>query len=250
MGMWRRHAIYFAPDPGTPLAAFGAAWLGWDPAAGVQPSALAPLPGLPQDRQALTAAARRYGFHATLKAPFRLAEGRDAAALDAAASAIAATLPCFALRLEVALLGGFAALLPVDPPPALAALERALVVGLDPFRAPLTAQEVARRQPERLDPGAAANLSRWGYPWILERFAFHMTLTGPLPPDQQAPVRAALATALAPLLVAPVPVAAICRFAEDADGRFHMRARYPLAPTVDNAAELSDKAEKTSGRNG
>ena len=35
MTEWRRHAIYFAPPEGDPLAAFGAAWLGWDPAAGL-----------------------------------------------------------------------------------------------------------------------------------------------------------------------------------------------------------------------
>ena len=81
MDDWRRQAIYFAPPAGSPLARFGAAWLGWDPEAGAEVEGL-PVAGLPLPREALVAAPRRYGFHATLKPPFRLAAGRDAAGLD------------------------------------------------------------------------------------------------------------------------------------------------------------------------
>lgn len=229
MGNWRRHAIYFAPDEHAPLARFGAGWFGWDPVAGAVPPQETTLPGLPRPRQALAGDAARYGFHATLKAPFRLAPGRDVAGLDEAAAAIAASMPRFSLRLEVTLLGAFVALCPVDPPPALAALERALVTGLDPFRAPLDPREIARRRPEALDPGATENLSRWGYPWVLDRFGFHMTLTQALPEEERAAVRTILADALAEMLAVPVPVASICRFGEAADGRFHALARFPLA---------------------
>ena len=83
MDDWRRQAIYFAPPAGSPLARFGAAWLGWDPEAGAEVEDL-PVAGLPLPREALVAAPRRYGFHATLKPPFRLAAGRDAAGLDEA----------------------------------------------------------------------------------------------------------------------------------------------------------------------
>jgi hypothetical protein len=55
-----------------------------------------------------------------------------------------------------------------------------------------------------------------------------MTLTGPLPPEARAAVRAALEPALADVLARPVPVAEICRFAEGGDGAFRLVRRFPL----------------------
>ncbi len=248
MGLWRRHAIYFAPDPGSQLHAFGAGWLGWDPNAGVAVPATAlgvrtaatrasvapgssdvamePHHALP--REAIVATPARYGLHATLKAPFRLADGVEEADLDHATGAIAGRCSRFALRLTLARLGGFVALVPDGaPPPALAALERALVIGLDPLRAPLTEAEVARRGALGLVEAAA--LARWGYPYVLEAFRFHVTLTGSLPDGTADAAQARLAAALEPLLRRPVAFDAIWRFAEAEDGFFHAVARHPLA---------------------
>ena len=116
--------------------------------------------------------------------------------------------------------------MPARPSPALAALAGVCVIGLDRFRAPPTPEEIARRGP-RPDPVARAHLARWGYPWVLDRFRFHMTLTGALPPDEGAVLRGAGPT-LGPLLAEPVAVTALCHFAEGADGRFRVLARYPL----------------------
>ena len=71
---FRRYAIYFAPRPRRALARFGAAWLGWDAEAGADRDG-PELAGLPRPRAEIVATPRRYGFHATLKAPFRLARG-------------------------------------------------------------------------------------------------------------------------------------------------------------------------------
>jgi hypothetical protein len=207
MSDWRRHAIYFAPPQGGALARFGADWLGWDAEAGERREGFA-VPGLPLPREALVEAPRRYGFHATLKAPFRLSDGHGEGDLDAAARAVAAGCGRFELRLQVAAVGGFLALVPDEAPPALAALEEAVVTGLDAVE--------------------EENLRRWGYPYVLRRFRFHMTLTGPLPPEARAAVRAALEPALADVLAQPVPVAEICRFAEGGDGAFRLVRRFPL----------------------
>ena len=89
-GAAARYAVYFVPEPGAPLARFGAAWLGYDIAGG-KAAARPALAGVPAERlEAITAEPRRYGFHATLKPPFSLAEGTSAAALDAAVAALAA----------------------------------------------------------------------------------------------------------------------------------------------------------------
>ncbi len=125
-------------------------------------------------------------------------------------------------------LGPFLALVPDEAPAALLALEAACVTELDSFRAPAAPEDIARRRAAGLDATEDANLARWGYPYVLDRFRFHMTLTGPLEPLTRAPVRQALAEALEPLVAEPLPVADICRFAEAADGRFHLVARYPL----------------------
>lgn len=227
MGDWRRHAIYFAPPRESALAAFGAGWLGWDAERGVR-CAGDPPAGLPRPRDELVERPRRYGFHATLKAPFRLAEGRTVAALDAALAGIAAGQAGFALRLALAAPGGFLALVPEEVPEALRALERACVTGVDAFRAPPEAGETLRRRMAGLDAVEEENLRRWGYPYVLERFRFHMTLTGPLDAGVRVVVREVLEPVLAPLLAAPVPVAEVCRFAEAADGCFRLVRRFPL----------------------
>jgi putative phosphonate metabolism protein len=227
MGDWRRHAIFFAPPAGGALARFGAAWLGWDADAGERRGDFT-LPGLPAPREELVEGPRRYGFHATLKAPFRLAQGAGEAELDAAAAAVAAGCARFELRLRVAALGGFLALVPDEAPPELAALEEALVMGLDRFRAPAGAEETVRRRMAGLDAVEEENLRRWGYPYVLRRFRFHMTLTGALPAEARAAVRAALEPALVEALAEPVPVGEVCRFAEGGDGAFRLVRRFPL----------------------
>jgi putative phosphonate metabolism protein len=228
MGDWRRHAIYFAPRPDHPLAAFGADWLGWDPAAGRPRQGLA-LAGLPRRREDLVAAPARYGFHGTLEPPFRLAPGRAVAELDAAAAVLAARHAAFPLRLRLDAVDGFLALVADPPLPALAAIADDCVTGLDAFRAPPDPAELARRRAAGLDAVEAAHLATWGYPYVLDRFVFHMTLTGRLHPAEVPPVRRALDRALAPVLAAPLAFETICRFSEAADGRFHLVRRFPLA---------------------
>ncbi|KGJ20456.1 hypothetical protein IX55_06240 [Paracoccus sanguinis] len=223
MQEFRRYAIYdLGPDP---LAQFGAAWLGWDAIAGV------PLPSA--GGEAVTAVPRRYGFHATIKAPFRLAEGSTPAALAEAFAALCATLGPVALpRLTLAALGEgdtrFVALIPAPQPPALTALATRVVTGLDRFRAPLSPAEIARRDPASLDATGRAYLDRWGYPQVLDRFRHHMTLTGPLSPEAAAGVMDTLGPRLAPLLPGPHPLTALALMGEDAEGRFHLIRRVPL----------------------
>jgi putative phosphonate metabolism protein len=228
MGDWRRHAIYFAPPDGSPLDRFGARWLGEDAATVggrgfVLPAALA------AGRPRITEWPRRYGFHATLKPPFALAAGTDVGSLDAAASALARAREPFVLpALQVAEIGRFIALVPTEAPPALAALAEACVTELDRFRAPPGADELARRRGAGLDAVEEAHLVRWGYPYVLDRFTFHLTLTGPLEVAERAEARAKLEMMLRRLIATPLPIAEICRFGEGPDGRFRCLRRFPL----------------------
>ncbi len=188
------------------------------------------LPGLPAEPERLTADPRRYGFHGTLRAPFRPAPGLSTGDIAAAVAALAARLPairCDGLALED--LNGFLALVPTGCEAALMELGAAVVEGTEALRAPLSMEEIARRRPETLSPRQRELLNRWGYPFVFEEFRPHLTLTGELPDAEAAAVEAALAPVLAPLLPRPFVADSLCLFGEAADGRFRLLHRYPLA---------------------
>jgi len=176
-----RVAIYAAPDPQSDWWLRGSEWLG---RCAAQRRAL-PQPcidGLSSAQFAqLTAEPRRYGWHATLKAPFRLALGEDMASLRGGLADIARDHRAFALdRMEAARLDDFLALRPQHAPAALGALADDCVQRLQPLAAALDDTELARRRRKPLTPEEEALMLAWGYPWVLDRFRFHFSLTGSL----------------------------------------------------------------------
>lgn len=220
-----RYALYLMPE-GT-LGAFGDAWLGWDATRGV------PLPApveVSADWAAITAEPRRYGFHATVKPPFRLAEGRDAATLEAAVGAFCATVAPFDLAgLRLASIDGFLALVPEGETGALDALAARVVAELDGFRQLAGTEEIARRRAAGLSARQEAYLLRWGYPYVMEEFRAHFTLTGRLEPARQAQVAAHLETRLARVALRPFRVESLCLAGEQAGGGFRLLHRYALS---------------------
>lgn len=187
-----RYAVYFAPHPGTLGWLAGSHWLGRC-AAQLEPLAQLRIDGVSSEQlHALTAAPRRYGWHATLRAPFALAEDADWLSLHHAVQQVAQGLqPFFMPPLLVERLDDFLALVPRPGHPAIAqinAAAAACVQGLQPLAAPLSASELRRRRAAGLSPAQDALLQQWGYPFVLEEFRFHLSLTGPLgtlPPEQQ-----------------------------------------------------------------
>ncbi len=198
-----RYALYLLPDLASALWRAASALIGYDAARGE----LLPQPVLegiaPHELAAVTQEPRRYGFHMTLKAPFRLAEGRSEAGLRAALAAFCAPRAAFALgslALEVRKGqdgSGFLCLAPKARCLALSRLEQDALRGFEPFRAPLAAEEIARRAPDRLEPRQLELLRTFGYPYVLEEFRPHFTLTGRIdhPEGWQAPLRRWLAPA-------------------------------------------------------
>ena len=219
-----RYAIYYLPPPG-PLADFGAAWLGWD----VETGRAVPQPDI-DGIAALTETPRKYGFHATLKPPFRLAPGRDAAALLDAVAGLAGRCPAAqADGLALTLLGRFLALTAKGDNGDIARVAAACVGELDTFRAPPTADDLARRRRSNLSERQDALLMRWGYPYVMEEFRFHMTLTARLSKPDMAAAQQALAAHL-PALPAPFVLDAVSLVGERAsDGRFELIRRFPLS---------------------
>lgn len=217
-----RYALYFAPPPGD-FATAAAQWLGRDTLTGADYAPLHP------DLPALSASARRYGFHGTLKPPFCLAHGLTEQDLLAGIEVVGAALrPASVPGLRVAALGGFLALVPVGETAGLDALAGQIVTRLDRFRAPLTPADRARRNPDALSPRQRDLLDNWGYPYVLDEFRFHLTLTDRLTPDQAAALTPLAEAHFAPHLAQPLVLDAVAVFVEDEAGRFHQRHRIRL----------------------
>ncbi len=179
-----RYAVYFAPNPGTLAWLAGSHWLGRC-AALLQPMQQLDIHGVAREElKRLTAAPRRYGWHATLKAPFALAPGVDWLTLHHAVQSLADSLQPFSMPpMQVERIDDFMALVPVATHPANARIQAAAaacVTQLQPLAAPLSDGDLARRRAAGLTPGQDALLQQWGYPFVLEEFRFHMSLTGSL----------------------------------------------------------------------
>jgi hypothetical protein len=221
MEQMKRYAVYYAPPAGA-FADRAAAWLGYDVATGRavdQPD----VDGL--DLAGITQAPRKYGFHGTIRAPFRAVVGREA--VENAVAGLARRLaPCVCEGLALENLHGFLALTPVGDVRALRALAKAVVMETNPLRAALNAAELAKRRPESLTPRQGALLAEWGYPYVFEEFQFHLTLTDQLDsPESIAPL---VAAHFAPVLPRPFVIEDLCLFGEDAAGQFHLLHRYAL----------------------
>ncbi|AKI00083.1 putative phosphonate metabolism protein [Hoeflea sp. IMCC20628] len=234
-----RYAFYFSPGPGEALADLGASWIGRDAATG-RPVDHPHIDGLGASGLAsITGPARRYGFHATLKAPFRLAEGISEADLIDALEVFANAASLFDIpSLVIGNLDGFLALVPGGSVSELNSFANSVVEAFEPFRAPLTERDIERRNPDSLSSIELKNLLRWGYPYVFDSFRFHMTLTTRLPGADISRITAAAETHFASILSRPVPVSALSLFVEPEPGApFELHSRTPLA---------SDKLRKTA----
>ncbi len=215
-----RYAVYFAPAQDSAWWRFGAHWLGRDEASG----ALLPQTPLPQsptgEFERITAEPRRYGFHATLKAPFRLAQRCDANHMLERLRSLAADLKPVPLgALVPVFMDGFVALASTSRSPALTALAAACTKDLDDLRAPLGEADRLKRRIDPADARAQELLERYGYPNVMERFRFHMTLTGTVDTTLAARVVAWIADTVARLNSEEPPVLdRLCLFFEPAPG--------------------------------
>jgi len=219
----KRFAIYYAPREGV-FADAAAAWLGWDlgrRCAVAQPD----VPALAD----LTADPRKYGFHGTIKPPFRLAADATPDDLARAVEELAQGLSTVEMPgLEMVVLEGFLAIVPGHDP-ALSGLAAKVVQSLEGFRAPLTEAEIARRRPDSLTPRQRELLAIYGYPYVMEEFQFHLTLSGRLDTARAADLQKAAQAHFAGLIPQPFRLEDLCLCGEDAEGRFHLLHRYALS---------------------
>ncbi|MDH4414486.1 MAG: DUF1045 domain-containing protein [Rhizobium sp.] len=231
-----RYALYFTPSADDPLNLAAAEWLGRDAFSNAEFRRVAE-DGLTADElDTLTADPRRYGFHATLKAPFHLVDGRSEAELAGAIEAFAARTSAFDIPAAiVGQLGHFFALVPDRLYPPLQDFAASVVETFEPFRAPLSQSDIERRKPDSLPPRERENLMRWGYPYVFDDFRFHMTLTGPVP-EAKAPLMAGiLAHRFADFIGRPLRIDGLALFVEPERGAsFLVHSRLPLKAAQQN----------------
>ncbi len=227
-----RYALYFMPRTDTPLGRFGSSVIGYDAWSGqsVSCTELTPYRAV---QPSLTQEPARYGFHATLKAPFHLREGVSGDDLQALAAEFAAKhgeLPIGPLMVRS--LSHFLALVPVAPPKSLNALAANCVSYFDCLRAPLTEADRQRRLKSHLNERQMRYLEAWGYPYVLDEFRFHMTLTGPLVPEQQAPLLALLEGLWARVSARIVIDGLTIAMQPNREAPFRAVAHYPFQPKL------------------
>lgn len=229
MSAFPRYAIYFTPERESALYQFGADLLGYDAFSGNDRAFPESVMRYAPDWAELTAEPRVYGFHATLKAPFALAPDTSEAELMTACETFArAPRPTPVITPVVRSIASFIAIVPQQPSSELAQLADACVVDFDRFRAPLSGSERARRKPDALTPRQINYLDRWGYPYVMEEFRLHMTLTGRVAPERRDDLRAMLQARLTALNFGELQIDGLALFRQDhRTARFRAVKRYP-----------------------
>ena len=213
---YKRYAVYFAPHESSSLARFGAQWLAGD--------------------DIIVSKPRRYGFHATLKAPMRLAEGVGYEKLCEQVEILARKRAPVSLGfLKISQLSDFLALVPErSKVQGLNKLAWKCVRFLDPLRAPMTHNQIARRK--SLKHLERENYDQWGYPYVGNQFRFHMTLSNSLAKYELGEARQKLDDCIGNSLIEPVTIDSLCIFGDPGNqGQFELLQRFELRGASDKA---------------
>lgn len=213
-----RYAVYFCPAAGSALDTFGREWL-----------ATTAIPGIAAERlRVLTANVCRYGWHATLCAPFALAEQASYDDLCWSLIDIAQRTQSFELPLHLGRLGGFLALRPSGDETSAWMLAERCVRRLNALRAPVS-DETWRRRATQLDAVELDLFRQFGYPYVLDRYRFHLTLCAPAGSEEERALHAWLSPRAASLPPARIDAMTVCR--EAGPGQpFEPIERFPFSP--------------------
>lgn len=211
-----RYAVYFCPAEGSGLHAFGRDWLATDAIPDIAPKRL----------HELLTNVRRYGWHATLTAPFALATHASYEDLYRKLIPIAQHVEPFELPLTLDTLGGFLALRPSGDQTAINALAERCVRALNPLRAPLT-DAAWQRRASGLDDVELALFRDYGYPYVIQRYRFHMTLSARASHAEEQALSTWLIEYGANRSLANIDALTICR-EPAADQPYEPIARIPL----------------------
>ena len=225
--MFKRYSLYYLPK--GQLAEFGANWLGWDIQNGCVVDKKSQI--LPSKLLYLVETPRKYGFHATLKAPFSLKQNYTIEDLKNRTRSIAEAYPRFIFQGEISSLNEFLAIrCQLQDPIVLQNIAADCVRGLEKTRAPLTQAQKEKRLKAQLTPAQLVYLEGFGYPYIFDEFRFHLTLTNKITEKEKNALDPILKTHLLPILEKPIEFNTICLTGEREDGQFELIETFPLGP--------------------
>lgn len=184
MKKYSRYAIYYAPPKESNLEEFGRYWFGWDPLNAklinnkqrinyLNGFGIKNLKNI--DKNVLIA--KKYGFHGTLIPPFKLNKNYSTNLLFKKTEDIAKKFKKFKFyKFKLKKINNFYAFVQNKKNNNINKLSNRLVRELFKFRSPLTKKEIDRRNPSKLSKLQLNILHKWGYPYLMSEFNFHMTL--------------------------------------------------------------------------
>ncbi|THB77801.1 MAG: DUF1045 domain-containing protein [Desulfobulbaceae bacterium] len=222
-----RIALYWTPNLLTDLSQQAAQWFQLDQS---------PIPTLSDEAfRQLLSAPNHYGFHATIKPPFRLDNGYTLEDVEEAVTRFTTDpanhsfdLPLF----KVARIGNFFCLKLQDNSPTLQSFAQSVVRQFDHFRKPAEEHEIERRRSAGLTERQDELLLQWGYPYVFDEFRFHLTLTGKVSdPSHFTSLETEINTRFAPTLKSPFAIDSLTLFLQHDNQPFFKYKRWKL-PTV------------------
>ena len=229
MTSFSRYAVYFSPPEESALSKFASSWLGWN-AQNAQKMSRPILKRLNSDIAELTKLQSSYGFHGTLKPPFSIVKTKDENDLKYAILKLSQSIKKFEIStIRLKILNGFVAIVAADENNEIKNLAKKCVQELDSFRQLEPLKKVQKRRSTGLSKSEEFNLQKWGYPYVMDSFRFHLTLTRRLNPEESKNVMEVLAAELSEILRASLPIRDICLFGEsDTSGNFQIIQRFSL----------------------
>lgn len=238
-----RYAIHFTPSPSEPLTHAAAAWLGRDSYSGISMDPPSGIDLCLQDLSYFTAAPRRFGFHANLKAPFTLRSNLQESDLLRELMIFASKLqPVDLPRLEVGKLGVHYGLYLSQSSAEVAHLAGQIVQHFAPMSEPVNDDRMAGIAVDGLSASQLTNLYRWGDPFAMDEFRFQMALTGAVDSALCPAVDRSIRKHFSCVLDEPVRLANLALFVEEEAGApFRVHSLHPMGCVMKNRRRTKER---------
>lgn len=215
-----RVAIYYSPGSCSPLLQVAEQWFEMKTTGTMSESETADMLKDP----------KRYGFHATIKPPFKLKDQYSIGDVEQQMQRFCQHTSSFITpHMEVAKIGRFFCIKPVEESWEINSLASSVVQRFDNFREPAREKDLERRRLTGLNFRQDELLIEWGYPYVLSEFIFHMTLTGKITDERQnKSLREELKKRFSQALSEPLNIDSLSMYTQEGSADFIEHKRFSL----------------------